>query len=152
MILPLEKQVCSLESAKRLKKLGFKQESLFYWCKYKLVRGIYVEGFDEPKKGWRLQLGNKEGFRDCFSEVVSAYTVAELGEMLPAKYYTQKRGDHINDVMPWGTQSLVSGGDGSFEESEHSSYCGTWSETEAEARAKMLIFLAENNLIKPEGL
>ena len=27
----LEDQVCSLESARRLKELGFKQDSLFYW-------------------------------------------------------------------------------------------------------------------------
>jgi hypothetical protein len=30
--MPLENQVVSLELAKKLKELGMKQESLFYWC------------------------------------------------------------------------------------------------------------------------
>jgi hypothetical protein len=33
-MISLEKQVCSLELAKRLKELGVKQESLFYWAKF----------------------------------------------------------------------------------------------------------------------
>ena len=28
----IESQVCSLELAKKLKELGVKQESLYYWC------------------------------------------------------------------------------------------------------------------------
>ena len=76
----LESQVVSLELSKQLKEAGYKQEGAFWWVKYKLVRGTYVKGFDEPKKGWRLQYGNKEGYRDEFSELCVAPTVAELSE------------------------------------------------------------------------
>jgi len=78
-MIPLEKQVCSLDLAKRLKELGVKQESVWAWYettdrddKPRLNR------FDEhctvctlPQQQWE--------------EKYSAFTVAELGEMLPLK-------------------------------------------------------------------
>ena len=63
MILPLEKQVCSLELAKKLKELGVRQESIFYW---------------EKRDGWELV---DDPYDDQF-ELYSAFTVAELGELL----------------------------------------------------------------------
>ncbi|KKL92792.1 hypothetical protein LCGC14_1881160 [marine sediment metagenome] len=87
----LENQVVSLKLAKQLKEVGYEQEGLFWWVKYKLVRGTYVKGFDEPKKGWRLQYGNKEGYRDEFLELCVASTVAELGEIFPRGYESYKR-------------------------------------------------------------
>jgi len=140
----LENQVTGLELSQELKKVGFPQDTLFYWCKYKLVRGVYVKGFDEPKKGWRLQLGNKEGFRDDFSETVSAPTVAELGEMLPiyilkddivGRYDCEcikKRNDWW-DILYYERNriSIMKGG-----------------KTEADARAKMWLYLKKEGLIK----
>jgi hypothetical protein len=63
----LEKQICSLELAKKLKELGVKQDSLFWW----------VNG-----RG-RMELHDKH----TDSDSVSAFTVAELGEMLPVKIF-----------------------------------------------------------------
>jgi hypothetical protein len=40
-MIPLEKQVCNLEPSKRLKELGVKQESEFYWMQVAT-----------PDKGW----------------------------------------------------------------------------------------------------
>src|ERR1051325_10817319 len=60
----LEQQVCSLELAKRLRELGVKQESYFYW---------FFEEYNHEPVGWRIQ--TEEGD-------YSAFTVAELGEML----------------------------------------------------------------------
>lgn len=62
----LKDQVCSLESAKKLKELGVKQDSLWYWETLRTTN--YV-----------LSLVKGQGY--------SAFTVAELGEMLPKKTY-----------------------------------------------------------------
>ena len=65
----LEDQVCSLELAKKLKELGVKQESLFYWWFVRNDMGDDVFVSDtKPVNG---------------TEYWSAFTVAELGEMLP---------------------------------------------------------------------
>lgn len=68
----LNNQVVSLELAKKMKELGFKQESLFYWTEYEteeayIEQAQYVALFEEEEE--KLSY--------------SAYTVAELGEMLP---------------------------------------------------------------------
>lgn len=57
----LNKQVCSLELAQKMKELGFKQESLFYWN-----QGIVCDS----------------SFK-VIPEACSAYTVAELEIYLP---------------------------------------------------------------------
>jgi len=128
----LENQITGLEISKKLEEAEFPQDnSLWYWCKYKLVRGIYAKGFDEPKKGWRLQFGNKEGYRDDFSEVVAAPTVAELGEMLP--YWVTCRKD-------------ISG---KWFSSLHKAPFHSTSKynTEADARAKMWLYLKKEGLL-----
>src|SRR5439155_13694049 len=66
-MIPLEKQVCSLDLAKRLKELGVRQESLFIWNYYPHTDGYKLQY--NPDYGSVLN--------------ISAFTVAELGEMLP---------------------------------------------------------------------
>lgn len=66
----LEQQVCSLELSKRLKELGVKQNSHFSW----------EELFGKPE--YRLDVTIHGEHR------VSAFTVAELGEMLPEDIHT----------------------------------------------------------------
>ena len=79
---------------------------------------------------------------------MSAFTVAELGEMLPDEY----PGDSESILMCF----KVSGGKewskwyvryqkDDLEETIHTEFAGT----EADARAKMLIYLLENNLLTP---
>jgi hypothetical protein len=72
----VEKQVCNLELAKRLKKLGVKQESAFWW------EQIKVAGKNEWHKDWTLAFNSYSKPYDA-THIVSAFTVAELGEMLP---------------------------------------------------------------------
>lgn len=111
----LEKQVCSLESAKRLRELGVKQESFFTWC-YKP---------DDQKLVPVVEFGKPMGRK----LICSAFTVAELGELLPYGYPTGKDKDGI--IFTCTNMMGVN----------------QYANTEAEARAKMLIYLKENNLI-----
>ncbi len=64
-----ENQLTSLYPSKRLKELGFKQESLFYW--------EYVI-FEQEEPYWKISFGNRKGE----SNPLSAYTISELGEFL----------------------------------------------------------------------
>ena len=131
----LENQVCSLELAKRLKELDVEQFSLF--SHYRLS--------DSPDgtQHWEILMPSRYG--SAFEERYSAFTVAELGEMLPASF-------------DWtGTNVFVEFGKSSI----HGDYLINLREcarpermtihiradTEADARAKMLIYLLENKLI-----
>lgn len=130
----LEEQVVSLELAKKLKELGVKQESAFYW-------EVNLQN------KWTLFL--VDDFSPRMHPNAAAFTVAELGEVMPAKYYTQKNGDYVNAKnFKWMGKSFESSGDGSFEESEMVSLTMTGSDTEANARAKMLIYLIEQKIVE----
>jgi hypothetical protein len=73
----IEDQVCSLELAKRLKELGVKQESYFYWF---VLVGIGTARLRNNE--WRPEVSGEEP--------ISAFTVSELMEMLPAYIDTKK--------------------------------------------------------------
>src|ERR1700704_1122897 len=75
----LENQVCSLDLARRLKELGVKQESLFYWWKYtgkpeQWMVNTINKLFREPGIGYTMH----------WTMEFSAFTVAELGEIMEA--------------------------------------------------------------------
>ena len=78
-MIPLEKQVVSLDLAKRLKELGVKQDSYWFWLD--CVAGI------EGKRAWRLT-DTIELARIAEQEIIppercySAFTLAELGEII----------------------------------------------------------------------
>lgn len=73
--MPLEKQVTSLKLSQRLKELGVKQESLFWWDNGELP--IRSDG----KKRIPFVQYSKKGFAE-YKNFYSTFTVAELGEML----------------------------------------------------------------------
>lgn len=116
----LEQQVCSLELAKRLKDAGAKQESLFYWFTNQLVYRCDLSKWEKSKK-----------------YIFSAFTVAELGEMLPFNVKTNK----IGDSGKWFARHFIG--------PNNSMGDGITADTEADARAKMLICLIEQGLVKP---
>jgi len=84
----LEDQVCSLELAKRLKELGVKQESYFYWISDEDENFVVPTGTYD----W----GDWPGY-EKFEPKYSAFTVAELGEMLPV-CVGDITGDHFDLV------------------------------------------------------
>jgi hypothetical protein len=138
----LEKQVCSLELAKRLKELGVKQESAFSWFQRKKEE-TYAKWTYQNEVPWQLlwtsttQLSTEE---DSFEHVIAAFTVAELGEMLRVKCCVDGKFQMPQFYLPecvW----LHYIPDGDEDDVEIAS------PTEADARAKMLIYLLENKLI-----
>jgi len=122
----LEDQVCSLDLARRLKELGVRQESVF---RHDTKLG---------KLAWRgdIQIAPVE-FGDRY---ISAFTVAELGEMLP-KYQASWRASGARPT--WMMKDVL--GDETFTFSDGSTL---QARTEADARAKMLVHLLENKLLR----
>jgi hypothetical protein len=127
----LEQQACSLELAKRLRKLGVKQESLFWWVRWLDFGGAgksYPQGDVLAYKNDPL-LAPKH---HSDGELYRAFTVAELGEMLPHGYYSR----HGVRGYTCGAMLAASETKGTFQR-----------DTEADVRATMLIYLLENKLL-----
>lgn len=120
----LKKQICSLEFSKQLKELGVKQESVFYWRKIDMNGKV----FWEPEYEMTIN-----PFKTL--ESISAFTVAELGEMLP-NYYTTGRSEN-NNYNCWRIRSSE----------KKLNFFDLSSDTEANARAKMIIHLLKNKVI-----
>lgn len=115
----LKQQVCSLELAKRLKELGVKQESYFYWL------SDHTDG--------TFLVTDKISAATYAKEWCSAFTVAEFGIPKNERWitYFSKKG---------GWTLYRDGSDVEFK-----------ANTEADARAKMLIYLIENKFYTPNG-
>lgn len=131
----LEDQVCSLELAKRLKELGVKQKSHFYWKEFEFRDGakpprsewrvIHIEGW--PPIPYEYQGGGLQ-----FPKAYSAFTVAELGEMLPEPFVSSKTYGQYEVWCKVKSKKAI-----------------LRANTEADARAKMLIHLIETGVIEP---
>ena len=133
----LEQQVVSLELAKKLKELGCKQESVYVWFYY----GGDDFGTKDSSDGWKLLANWQEEDPEDLGHTFSAFTVAELGEMLPDKIISSREG------VLWTTEKLENrcwyedGGDYPQKQPYGEAT------NEADARAKMLCYLLENRLI-----
>ncbi len=151
----IEDQIVSLDLALKLKQLGIKQESVFaYWTrnsnKLSLLRGEY--------KDYGIQALDGEGFTIYVPDhnYVSAFTVAELGELLPDEFtrgerYSRKEKTKLPDIY----FLQIDKGTAEFEDynwyvryvnAEDDQLAAAFSPSEADARAKLLILLKENNL------
>ncbi len=124
----LEQQVVSLELAKKLKELGVKQESLYWWTS--------ADNKTPILRGWMNDYETNSRWT-----VYSAFTVAELGEMLPTNiedYYIiydrlVDSSFHVYYEKIGKRPEILIKDQGA--------------DTEADARAKMIIYLLENKLI-----
>lgn len=129
----LKKQVCSLELAKKLKELGVEQQSLHYWG----TSDEGGKGLGDCENGWVLSIeieGTK--FLQQITNTYAAFTVAELGAMLKEE----------NDYLPYWNGVAWEYRINTVEEEVGKKYESA--ETEADARAKMLVYLLENGLMK----
>jgi hypothetical protein len=138
--------VCSCSLAKRLSELlkGRKQ-SLFYWTE---------DHRKEARKdgSYKAKLLYQERAHRILSSNVylwPAYTVAELGEMLPGR--EEANGvivwfqSHKNADLSWTVKAMRK--DVREGKTENLHFAVEVGDTEADARAKMLIYLLENKLI-----
>lgn len=116
----LEKQVCSLELSQKLKELGVKQESLFWWV-ISLTTNYHIS----------YTGGDTNLLPTKRNDFFSAFTVAELGEIL------KKANCQITSHYVGGKGWLC----------DMSNWPLYVEKTEADARAKMLIYLLENKII-----
>ena len=125
----IEEQVVSLELAKKLKELEVKQDSVWYW--------VLSDGYFDYRlvhKGFNLDLSS------IIKSIYSAFTVAELGEMLPDGSYSQRRmrrEEGSNQESPLTLLWICA-----------HKYDAKRAKTEADARASMLIYLIENKLLE----
>jgi hypothetical protein len=116
-MIPLEKQVCSRQLSERLRELGVKQESYFKWVGDEIWDPTQQSDYETQSTLPR-------------NKWIAAFTVAELGEILK---------DHTALSTEWSKvhKQWYLGYDPA----------NTFSETEADARAKILIYLVENKLV-----
>ena len=119
-------QLTNLKLSKRLKELGVKQESLWWWLSFT----------NKPHK-----LRVREAFGVMDDETYSAFTVAELGEMLP---------ENLDQKREYYKQNLsILKSAGGFRVMYNETGISFFEKTEADARAKCLIYLLEKGVAKP---
>lgn len=130
----LEQQVISLDLAKRLKELGVTQESYFWWTQKNLLVST-----SDAIQGYANETG---------TPLYSAFTVAELGEMLPAELkggWLLQMAPAFKNIEAWVLW---------YEDSEspekmmlNGNHWTISAKTEAEARGLMLEYLITNKLL-----
>lgn len=131
----LENQVCSRELAKKLKGLGVNQESFFR----------YERDVCSGEVIWLVMIGvNLFPEREHYA----AFTVAELGEILPKWIHSYQEPDGNTPwicTMPnwYESESFRE----IFPDPKIFKITHTRESTESNARAAMLIYLLENKLI-----
>jgi len=152
----IEDQVASLELSRKLEELGVKHESFFYWMegKAEYQRDKKAVYFVSSKDYQYLQdMYMQEAVADyskSWDFICSAFTSAELGVILPKHFYDNDKRYAIQygwDGKNWRIKLEEWLPDGARKEIELFTDI-----KEADARAKMLIHLIENNLLKLNDL
>lgn len=148
-------QVLSISLSKKLKELGIKQDSLFYWFDMETHHYLFCKEYEQYSKHVNLDINN--GF--------SAFTVSELGQLLPTVLNISRtiKLDNKEKEINYEYHIKIS----HFGTSDHwqcsyigypvlegillheigSSAFGENDEKMVDAIAKMVIYLIENNLM-----
>jgi hypothetical protein len=126
----LEDQVVSLQLAQKLKQLGVKQESCFVWDDHTQFGEGVILTFCEPAA--------------ADNPVASAFTVAELGLMLPMEISNRngKYDDCYFETIRIAFKKWIFA-----YYKKRTARALQLGDTEADARAKMLIHLLENKIV-----
>jgi len=128
----IETQVVSLELAKELKENGYPQEGVWWWQ-------IYNDN------SWHLKLGQcataAEAVLNIRNQWCTAPTVAELGERLPFGIVSGKTRERYACSLHFGTPFPCG-------LNNRDLWTITRTNTEANARAKMWLYLKKNGLLK----
>lgn len=145
MIIELKDQVCDLKYAKEFRKLGVPQDSYWYWLKNCNDIWMIVSTYD---------LSQWDG--SLIKEQYSTPTVAELGEMLP-EYITHGIYGCSRFIQTKNIKQTVIRYIEFLKGDEED--CSEWEtiikitdNTEANARAKMLIWLIKNGYVNVKDL
>lgn len=136
-MLNLKEQVASLELSKELKAVGVPQESYFWWVKDMFGNGYKLEN-------WKGQYA--EGLVEV-DTYFAAFSVAELGEMLPMSIIKNEKAYDFETIrlragkgQLWLINYRVSG--------QRHPVAIADGNTEANARAKMVLYLVKEGLLK----
>lgn len=144
----IEEHVVSLELAKKLKELGVRQHSYFYWREgYHTEesfdngrslgnRGVFegryrIEAYPHPRITTADVKWNESDLRRIYQTEYAAFTVAELGEMLPSLTRSGRSMEGLGYYCRHDETNAI-----------EDAY------TEADVRAKMLIYLLEDSLME----
>ena len=133
----LEQQVTSLNLSKRLKELGVKQLALFWWSEHTIPATLWNEH----------DLGENDPYAGVSDKSVAAFTVAELGELLPSRLTNNLVGEHqqhqfMCEKWPnekWNSAYVCLDCKGNM--------CRVQEERMAESMGLMLVYLIEDKLL-----
>jgi hypothetical protein len=129
----IAKQVCSPAVAQTLKERAVPQDSLWYWVASR--RGQY------PLLCTAEELAEMPLFQRV---AMSAFTVGELGELLPSAI------EQNDEILHWRCEKSARGFTVAYgRRGEQQNRIERKAPSEAEARAQMLLSLIENNLYIP---
>lgn len=138
----LENICCSFELAKKLQELGVKNNSIFHWTNEDIL-------LMPNWKKWKIT--NAKGLYPK-AEYISAYTIGELGEMLPSFIYIgekkNKKTYKLYLAKNKNNEWFVEYHEWNLKRAEnYELLVQRNADTEADAKAEMLCFLLENKLI-----
>ena len=128
----IKQQVASLELCKRLRELGVPQNGLFYYQNNPFDDGVeFIDLMIREESESNCNVIMNSECENDDHPTYSAFTVCELGELLPVTMVFEKHRNgewKMFDNLNFGFYSTDI--------------------KEADARAKMLVYLLENNLME----
>lgn len=138
-------QCCTLEQSKNLKLLGVKQVAAFSW--YIATDRDDTPGFNRASENGCAICGHPVA---PYIEEVSAFTVAELCQMLPDYYPSWRFEVHTGGPKKWVATVICSPKPPGIDDIHTASEFDSWGDTQAESLATLLIALLETEVITPD--